>query len=785
MRGGIGKVSYSMSEVEFWYPSCFKSDVGRRRKENQDSYGYVVTARARLYIVADGMGGARGGATASQIAVRTICAHAIESDGTISEHSLRRAFQIANNTIFEKSRNEETLSGMGTTAVVLVFQKGSAFVAHVGDSRAYRLHQGKLFPITKDHSLVQELLDSGAITDENVEHHPIGHMLTRSLGPSASVEVEIHSITDRVEIGDRFLLCCDGVVNMLDDKEIEAIMSSGSATEAATTLIERANEKGGTDNSTVQIIDVQHIDTSTESPISQDVAKVFFSAPSSKSFGGGEETSDADQGFTFTLGDKTYPFIDSISVNSAPKKPQGNLSKEDKEISEIDFTFDEPTDSELSLGTKIAVFVAAIAGIVAISSVAMSLLGSQGDGSAKTSEFLAKVQQTRPQETEAELEIEQQKDELLNELLANDGTNADASAPAPVGAVFEPEKQNLGADKESKKIEEHIEVKDSKNSDLAPAPIVIGTEEKKLPEEELRKVEEIDAAVASVFSTEVPPPPRVPVNVDEVAMLQKVDWNKEEEEAKNLVYVSDRQADDEGMVLVTAKDREACKKKFDLREAIAETDAKIVLLNIHEAEEARDLSSAWKSSAEVYELALKRIQSKLEDATGRYEEWKLRKEQLKKVKPSELVPAVEIWSERVRSLKAKKLALSAEHAQLEKEAKDKKAEEITKLSAVARQLKIVSSELDIAVIATIDSSIISTEKEKADLAVLKYRLEKRKDRLYRQSGFLVAYRPVKDEKKSKQYDELLSKRGKIHKELEAYKKAVNDRQEVAICRQTF
>lgn len=249
----------------FKFRETVVSDIGLRRRENQDAYGTAHSADVSLFIVADGMGGARGGGTASTLAVNIIAHEALEEDGQISLSSLKTAIELSNKLIFYRSSQDEELSGMGTTVVALAVVGDSVFVAHVGDSRIYRLHGTVLTQLTRDHTLVQELVDSGAIPPEEAANHPIAHMLTRSLGPTEAVEVELRVLPEPAIPGDKYLLCSDGLYNLVFEEEIAEELSKGTPEEAAQRLVGLALERGGTDNVTVQILEVVNLDDQTVS----------------------------------------------------------------------------------------------------------------------------------------------------------------------------------------------------------------------------------------------------------------------------------------------------------------------------------------------------------------------------------------------------------------------------------------------------------------------------------------------------------------------------------------
>lgn len=231
------------------------TDIGRRREENQDSFGIVEAEDLRFFIVADGMGGAKGGATASSMAIEVV-RQALASKAQVGIDDIISAVTRANSEIFEKGSQDETLSGMGTTFVGLAFKGAEMIVTNVGDSRAYRIRAGKIRQLTEDHTLVKELLRSGAISAEQADHHPVAHMLTRSLGPTPDVMVDCAFSSSVPCRGDRYLLCSDGLYNLVQDSEIASIVELNSLDDAVEKIVNLSNERGGTDNITVIIVEV-------------------------------------------------------------------------------------------------------------------------------------------------------------------------------------------------------------------------------------------------------------------------------------------------------------------------------------------------------------------------------------------------------------------------------------------------------------------------------------------------------------------------------------------------
>lgn len=236
------------------------SDVGVQREENQDFFGVFEpseTGAGWLFVVADGMGGAAGGATASRMAVNTIQREYrthVRSTGDVFD-SVRHAIEVANEEIYNRSQIDPDVQGMGTTANVVVIQDEVIFTAHVGDSRTYRFRDGRLERLTRDHTQVQELVDQGIITPGKARHHPQGHIISRNLGGRPQVTVDIPPDGPfRVRDGDVFLVCSDGLYGLVDDEAIAEILAAGPPQATVPALIELANRRGGHDNITVIVV---------------------------------------------------------------------------------------------------------------------------------------------------------------------------------------------------------------------------------------------------------------------------------------------------------------------------------------------------------------------------------------------------------------------------------------------------------------------------------------------------------------------------------------------------
>lgn len=233
-----------------------KTDVGKVRKTNQDDYAYgYLPGGAAWAVVCDGMGGANGGSVASSMAVRIISeniqAHYVgQTDAESVKTLLFEALSQANAQVFAKAGQDISLYGMGTTVVACMATADLLFVAHAGDSRAYLL-DGQATQLTRDHSVVQEMVDSGKLTAEEAHHHPNKNIITRALGVEASLKIDFGEYAFPEGAG--VLLCSDGLSNMVEDSTfVEAMRENQEG--AADMLTTLANQNGGSDNITVVMI---------------------------------------------------------------------------------------------------------------------------------------------------------------------------------------------------------------------------------------------------------------------------------------------------------------------------------------------------------------------------------------------------------------------------------------------------------------------------------------------------------------------------------------------------
>jgi PPM family protein phosphatase len=232
----------------------YDSDLGRQRQGNEDNY-YV---RAPLFVVADGMGGAQAGEVASEIAVRQF--ERGLPDGQDPGEALAALIQAANARIHEQARSHAQHAGMGTTTTAAYLTADAVVVAHVGDSRCYLLRDDDLIRLTRDHSLVGELVARGKLTEEQAESHPQRSVITRALGPEPNVEVDVEAYPARA--GDVFLLCSDGLTSMVHEPQLKSLLADRERPleQTGRRLIAAANDAGGRDNITVILFRVEDVD---------------------------------------------------------------------------------------------------------------------------------------------------------------------------------------------------------------------------------------------------------------------------------------------------------------------------------------------------------------------------------------------------------------------------------------------------------------------------------------------------------------------------------------------
>jgi serine/threonine protein phosphatase PrpC len=240
-----------------------RSEIGHARENNEDKFDFyepdeepLLAARGSVYLVCDGMGGHNAGQIASELAAKQFL-HAYYHLGGTAQEAARHAILQAHHYIAEMASKIPSRYGMGTTLTALILKQDEGILAHVGDSRCYRLREGVFEQLSRDHTLVARLVEQGIITPEQAKYHPQRNVIRQAVGvadPSEPLEPDIETFA--LQAGDLYLLCSDGLTDMVDDAEIEAIVREEPPTRAAWRLVDRALANGGRDNITVVLVRV-------------------------------------------------------------------------------------------------------------------------------------------------------------------------------------------------------------------------------------------------------------------------------------------------------------------------------------------------------------------------------------------------------------------------------------------------------------------------------------------------------------------------------------------------
>ena len=237
--------------------ACGASDPGQERRRNEDAVEWHLGdgGRRLVAVVADGVGGAPAGDRASRLACLTLCRELEGSPARDGPRELSAAVQSAHEALRQEQASHPEHRGMATTLVALLLAPGQGWVAHVGDSRAYRWREGALQRLTRDHTLAQAMVDNGTLTPERGDCVPYSQVLSRAVGISESVEPDLLAVDPRP--GDRFLLCSDGLFRSVDEARLTALVESSAAPEQRVAqLLAAANDAGGPDNITAFLVDI-------------------------------------------------------------------------------------------------------------------------------------------------------------------------------------------------------------------------------------------------------------------------------------------------------------------------------------------------------------------------------------------------------------------------------------------------------------------------------------------------------------------------------------------------
>lgn len=255
-------------EIVPWVTVACKSDLGRVRENNEDKFEYYIpedetalASRGSIFMVCDGMGGHAAGQIASELACKTFIDVYLNHPAAEIEQALKAGVIAAHRYVSDVGQAVPSRKGMGTTLSGLVLRQGSYYVAHVGDSRIYRLRGGELSQITLDHTWVDEMIRLGKLTHEEAENHPYKHVLTRAIGGEGPVEPDVFG--EALQEGDVFLLCSDGLTNHVTDDQIRSFLGEYGPSEACWRLVGAALQGGGSDNCTVMVVRVDELQDKT------------------------------------------------------------------------------------------------------------------------------------------------------------------------------------------------------------------------------------------------------------------------------------------------------------------------------------------------------------------------------------------------------------------------------------------------------------------------------------------------------------------------------------------
>ncbi len=241
-----------------------KTDLGRIRENNEDKFEFYIpddeltlASRGQVFVVCDGMGGHAAGQIASELACKTFIDVYLNHPSSDIRTALTEALQAANRYVFLVSRSVAARKGMGTTLTAMVLLQDMAYVVQVGDSRAYRLRNEVLTQITEDHTYMHEMIRMGVLTPEQAAVHPQKHVITRAIGIEEHVVCDVFEF--EINAGDTYFLCSDGVMNHVEDDQIQSILASNSPAPAAWKMVGAALLGGGSDNTTAIVIRVDHL----------------------------------------------------------------------------------------------------------------------------------------------------------------------------------------------------------------------------------------------------------------------------------------------------------------------------------------------------------------------------------------------------------------------------------------------------------------------------------------------------------------------------------------------
>ncbi len=828
-EGDLGTLDVALdkrSSINFFFAA--RTDIGRRREENQDAYGYEHLANCSMFIVADGMGGARGGATASAIAVDVITQYAANEQGEITEDSLRSAIIRANNVIYAEGRKKEDLAGMGTTVVVVVLSAQQLLLAHVGDSRIYRLRDNKLELLTRDHTLVKELIDSGAISPEQAENHPIAHMLTRSLGPTPAVEVESRALPDLAKPGDRFLLCSDGLYNLVKEDELTKLLAERDLEKAAKLLINRANEGGGTDNITAELIEVRRVPEAGETvnvqagvpkrfvsrevgyEINYDIViqppeatAVEFSKNESESEGS-YETEGAD-----VVKKKHSEQIPSVTngeirqrVASEPdtKKPILERKKEQSPNIIVELKEEQVVRSEDRGGSeKFKRLTAVLSVVVVLLVLGIGFILTESWLSRKQKPLHAAHKRVWTSTTDEELRAAREAEILAStELAVGKAEKKEPTLPNEKEPQASPEENTtmlppfsappsaeptLPPSSPTPTLEHWPEeLRSLAQTELFEPSITVLSEQGDAEEKVLSA--DLSRVIAEASDLDVPPPPALEEIVSEQAN-QPINWEAEREARNRERSAEEKSSPQHGIKILTAEEKEnKIREKIVVRGKISDIDTRLNLFSLRSPSLRNEKETELQARIAEVDHATEQTQQTMESLNRRYQVWQERKNLARSGDPVKLANEVSLSSVQVKKKKesydmASLRYLDAVELWRENPNDDTLA---TQMSALGRELKTRRAELKSEVENAIDETLKQVVFDVSEFSIMISNLERHRTRLNRYIGFVKGYIEPTPQERLELQRQLFEEREKLMTQLRELRLDVSDQAEIELRR---
>ena len=756
---------------------AIRTDVGLKRTENQDAYGVLHTPKASLFVVADGMGGARGGAVASALAVNVITAGAANEEGEVSEHLLSKAINLSNNVIFSKSQADSELAGMGTTVVALLVSDDLALVAHVGDSRIYMHRAGLLMRLTRDHTLVQELVDTGAIPEEDAASHPIAHMLTRSLGPTDAVEASIHQLPEPAQPGDKFVLCSDGLYNHVDHDEIEQILNNFTVDDAAAELIKLALNGGGSDNVTVEVIEV----------VSQKDASVDFQYPEQGSVRR-ELSSEFDLKELNDLiaaskqkQETPTQHVNGSAVDGANGSYHIRLEKgapaDPGEATATNPTVSEGTSSAMLSGDGHRPFpwlqIAMSMGIVgAVGFAGFMLIVKGSSGAVMPTDPLNGV----PSKVATQPSVNPSNGTLLVRESTSGSTNSATEATAGTQAVKMP-------DVNSEDLRTIFE--EDASQPLLPPPV-----EPEPLSDEMARVIALAADIA------LPPVPHVQVKTSSGKSLanQPIIWEHENRLIQKALDAGEQRGLTRAVVVVPPaallrtdeEKRELSEEKEKLRSQIADVDVKLDLLSLEQREGVNARLGRLNQELARTSEAMERVKGRLDNAGDALNAWVSLRKKSADIPLLKLAADVAARSSVVRDRRERFTQASRNYAAAVNRWRNDPADQqaASMMAALGRETNSRRAELEAGLEKAIQDGIDESRQAIGETKYFIASLARRQSQLNRHIGFLNAFIPLTPQRRADELKKLLDDRATLVKKHTELQGRLSDDIEIAFRRAT-